>query len=58
VAGEDVLYLAKAAKGHLKLTRTSDPVSGEIEIAFETPERDLIKLGSYALHGSFKAKAK
>jgi hypothetical protein len=58
VAGEDVLYLAKKAKGHLKLTRTSDPVSGEIEISFETPERDLIKLGNYALHGTFKAKSK
>jgi hypothetical protein len=58
VAGEDVQYLAKTAKGHLKQTRTSDPVSGEIEIAFETPDRDLIKLGNYALHGTFKAKAK
>ena len=58
VAGEDVLYLARNAKGHLKLTRTSDPVSGEIEIAFETPERDLIKLGNYALRGTFKAKSK
>jgi hypothetical protein len=58
VAGEDVLYLARQAKGHLKLTRTSDPVSGEIELAFETPERDLIKLGRYALHGAFKATAK
>lgn len=58
VAGEDVLYLARKAKGRIKLTRTSDPVTGEIEIAFTTPDRDLIKLGTYALHGAFKAKIK
>jgi hypothetical protein len=58
VAGEDVLYLARNAKGKLVLTRTSDPVSGEIEIAFETADRDLIKLGAYALRGSFKAKTR
>ena len=58
VAGEDVLYLARQARGKVKLTRTSDPVSGEIEITFETPERDLIKLGTYTLRGSFKAKSK
>jgi hypothetical protein len=58
VAGEDVLYLARKARGKLKLTRTSDPVTGEIDVAFEAPDRDLIKLGSYALRGSFKAKAR
>jgi hypothetical protein len=58
VAGEDVLYLARQAKGKVKLTRTSDPVTGEIEIAFETPDRDLIKLGTYTLRGTFKAKIK
>jgi hypothetical protein len=58
VASEDVLYLARKARGRLKLTRTSDPVTGEIDVVFETPDRDLIKLGSYALHGSFKAKAR
>jgi hypothetical protein len=58
VAGEDVLYLARQAKGRVKLTRTSDPVTGEIEIAFETPDRDLIKLGTYTLRGTFKAKIK
>jgi hypothetical protein len=58
VAGEDVLYLARQAKGKLTLTRTSAPVTGEIEIAFETPDRDLIKLGKYSLHGAFKATAK
>lgn len=58
VAGEDVLYLARQAKGRLELTRTSDPVTGEIEIAFETADRDLIKLGAYSLRGTFKAKTK
>lgn len=58
VAGEDVLYLARKAHGRLRLTRSSDPVTGEIEIAFETPDRDLIKLGDYALHGSFKARTR
>jgi hypothetical protein len=58
VAGEDVLYLARQAKGRVKLTRTSDPVAGEIEVAFETPDRDLIKLGTYTLRGMFKAKSK
>jgi hypothetical protein len=58
VAGEDVLYLARQAKGRLKLTRTSEPVTGEIELAFETADRDLIKLGRYSLQGTFKAKTK
>ena len=58
VAGEDVLYLARQARGKVKLTRTSDPVTGEIEISFATPDRDLIKLGTYSLRGSFKAKVK
>lgn len=56
VAGEDVLYLAHKVHGRIKLTRTADPVTGEIDVAFETPDRDLIKLGSYALHGQFKAR--
>lgn len=58
VAGEDVLYLARRAKGRLKLTRTSDPVTGEIELAFEGADRDLIKLGAYSLRGTFKAKTR
>lgn len=58
VAGEDILYLARQARGRLKLTRTSDPVTGEIELAFETADRDLIKLGTYSLRGTFKARTK
>lgn len=58
VAGEDVLYLARQAKGKLKLTRTSAPVTGEIELVFDNADRDLIKLGAYSLHGTFKATAK
>jgi hypothetical protein len=58
VAGEDILYLARNAKGRVRLTRTSAPVTGELEVAFEIPERDLIKLGTYAVSGTFKAAAK
>jgi hypothetical protein len=29
-----------------------------LEVAFETPDRDLIKLGTYTLRGMFKAKSK
>jgi hypothetical protein len=58
VAGEDVLYLAHQAKGRIKLSRTSEPVTGELELVFETADRDLIKLGTLSLRGSFKAKTK
>lgn len=58
VAGEDVLYLARQGKGRLKLARTSDPVSGEVDVVFETPDRDLIKLGRYQITGTFKATVK
>lgn len=55
VAGEDVLYLAHKAKGRLTL-RTAEPASGDIELTFDAADRDLIKLGTLALRGSFKAK--
>ena len=55
VAGEDVLYLARQVKGKLTLARTSSPVTGELELSFDRPERDLIKLGAYALRGTFEA---
>jgi hypothetical protein len=58
VAGEDVVYLARRAKGRVKLARQVDPVSGEIEVVFEAPDRDFIKLGPYRLSGSFRAKLK
>jgi len=58
VAGDDVLYLARQAHGRIKLDRTSDPVTGEVDIAFDTPDRDLIKLGRYALRGTFKARTR
>jgi hypothetical protein len=56
VAGEDVLYLARRATGRIKLTRTSEPVTGELELTFATADRDLIKLGAFTLRGPFKAK--
>lgn len=58
VAGEDVLYLARRARGRIHLERTSDPVTGDLDIAFETPDRDLIQLGKYSLHGTFKARTR
>jgi len=53
-----VVYLARQAKGRVKLARTAAPVSGEIEVVFEAPDRDFIKLGAYRLSGSFQAKLK
>jgi hypothetical protein len=58
VAGEDVLYLARNGKGRIKLARTSDPVTGDIDIVFEAPDRDLIKLGPHRITGAFQAKVK
>lgn len=58
VAGEDVVYLARQARGRVKLTRTADPVTGEIDVVFETADRDFIKLGVLRLSGSFQAKLK
>lgn len=58
VAGEDVLYLARKARGRITLSRTTGPVTGEIDLTFDEADRDLIKLGKYALHGTFKAKTR
>lgn len=57
VAGEDILYLARGGKGRVKLSRTSEPVSGELELVFEAADRDLIELGPHRISGTFRAKA-
>lgn len=61
VAGEDVVYLARGAKGRIKLARrgsAGETVSGELELVFETADRDLIKLGALRLAGPFQAKVR
>jgi hypothetical protein len=58
VAGEEVLYLARHAHGRITLNRTSEPVTGDLDIAFESPDRDRIHLGKYALRGAFKARVR
>lgn len=58
VAGEDVVYLARGARGRVKLApRTSgEPVRGELDLVFEAADRDLIGLGALRLAGPFQAK--
>jgi hypothetical protein len=58
VAGEDVVYLARQARGRVKLARQAAPVTGEIDVVFEAPDRDFIKLGPYRISGSFQATLK
>lgn len=53
VASEDVVYLARGARGHVTLT---SPTAGELELAFEAPEKDLIQLGPLRVAGTFEAK--
>lgn len=50
VAGEDVLYLARTARGTLTLSTTGGRATGALDATF-VPDRDLIKLGEWQLRG-------
>jgi hypothetical protein len=58
VAGEGVVYLARGGTGTVRLLRTSEPVTGEIDLSLAPPDVDLISLGRYRIAGAFRAKVR
>lgn len=56
LASEDVLYLARALRGRVKLARDkAGAVTGTLAVTFVKPERDLVKQGAFTLRGTFQA---
>lgn len=53
IAGEDVLYLSRRATGKVRLSFERTAVTGQIDVAFGNPDRDLIGLDKYRIRGAF-----
>lgn len=56
VAGEDVVYLARGARGTVQLADKNGSLIGTVDLTFAAPDRDLLKLGSLRLSGAISGR--
>jgi hypothetical protein len=57
VAGEDVLFFSRSARGTVHLDAPSGAkVAARVDVTFESPQRDLLRLGTLPLQGSLSAR--